>query len=325
MKQCCRIGSVFLMIIVMLLSAVDMSAARKRTRSVSSVKQEQKANAQAIKKTSQQLDENAKATSRTLNALNTLGAEIRQQNDSIASINHQIDSIDSAMKHINDSIVTLDGKLNALRDSYARSVTRIRNSQQGSMDKLAFIFSAESFTQAYRRFRYLGEFSKWRKRRNDEIKAVQARLEKQRDELTRLQGVKSGMLTRMNVARNDLEKKQNETSALVAKLKKEGASLKKVLRQKEAQARALDNELDRLIAEEQRRQAEASRRKGGWSASRRHSKKIIDKNEGEYVAFEEVSTSTVNETFTSGKGGGNTRVSSDISTQISDAEWEEIK
>lgn len=277
MKQCCRIGSVFLMI-VMLLSAVDMSAARKRTRSVSSVKQEQKANAQAIKKTSQQLDENAKATSRTLNALNTLGAEIRQQNDSIASINHQIDSIDSAMKHINDSIVTLDGKLNALRDSYARSVTRIRNSQQGSMDKLAFIFSAESFTQAYRRFRYLGEFSKWRKRRNDEIKAVQARLEKQRDELTRLQGVKSGMLTRMNVARNDLEKKQNETSALVAKLKKEGASLKKVLRQKEAQARALDNELDRLIAEEQRRQAEEEKRRQAEEKRKEQERLLAEEN-----------------------------------------------
>lgn len=278
MKQCCRIGSVFLMIIVMLLSAVDMSAARKRTRSVSSVKQEQKANAQAIKKTSQQLDENAKATSRTFNALNTLGAEIRQQNDSIASINHQIDSIDSAMKHINDSIVTLDGKLNALRDSYARSVTRIRNSQQGSMDKLAFIFSAESFTQAYRRFRYLGEFSKWRKRRNDEIKAVQARLEKQRDELTRLQGVKSGMLTRMNVARNDLEKKQNETSALVAKLKKEGASLKKVLRQKEAQARALDNELDRLIAEEQRRQAEEEKRRQAEEKRKEQERLLAEEN-----------------------------------------------
>ncbi|MFG6388844.1 murein hydrolase activator EnvC family protein [Muribaculum sp.] len=262
----------------MLLSAVDMSAARKRTRSVSSVKQEQKANAQAIKKTSQQLDENAKATSRTLNALNTLGAEIRQQNDSIASINHQIDSIDSAMKHINDSIVTLDGKLNALRDSYARSVTRIRNSQQGSMDKLAFIFSAESFTQAYRRFRYLGEFSKWRKRRNDEIKAVQARLEKQRDELTRLQGVKSGMLTRMNVARNDLEKKQNETSALVAKLKKEGASLKKVLRQKEAQARALDTELDRLIAEEQRRQAEEEKRRQAEEKRKEQERLLAEEN-----------------------------------------------
>ncbi|WP_301703149.1 murein hydrolase activator EnvC, partial [uncultured Muribaculum sp.] len=237
-----------------------------------------KANAQAIKKTSQQLDENAKATSRTLNALNTLGAEIRQQNDSIASINHQIDSIDSAMKHINDSIVTLDGKLNALRDSYARSVTRIRNSQQGSMDKLAFIFSAESFTQAYRRFRYLGEFSKWRKRRNDEIKAVQARLEKQRDELTRLQGVKSGMLTRMNVARNDLEKKQNETSALVAKLKKEGASLKKVLRQKEAQARALDNELDRLIAEEQRRQAEEEKRRQAEEKRKEQERLLAEEN-----------------------------------------------
>jgi hypothetical protein len=91
------------------------------------------------------------------------------------------------------------------------------------------------------------------------------------------------------------------------------------------QAYRAASQASRTASAQQRRQAEASRRKGGWSASRRHSKKIIDKNEGEYVAFEEVSTSTVNETFTSGKGGGNTRVSSDISTQISDAEWEEIK
>ena len=90
------------------------------------------------------------------------------------------------------------------------------------------------------------------------------------------------------------------------------------------QAYRAASQASRTASAQQRRQAEASRRKGGWSASRRHSKKIIDKNEGEYVAFEEVSTSTVNETFTSGKGG-NARVSSDISTQISDAEWEEIK
>ncbi len=90
------------------------------------------------------------------------------------------------------------------------------------------------------------------------------------------------------------------------------------------QAYRAASQASRTASAQQRRQAEASRRKGGWSAWRRHSKKIIDKNEGEYVAFEEVSTSTVNETFTSGKGG-NTRVSSDISTQISDAEWEEIK
>lgn len=90
------------------------------------------------------------------------------------------------------------------------------------------------------------------------------------------------------------------------------------------QAYRAASQASRTASAQQRRQAEASRRKGGWSASRRHSKKIIDKNEGEYVAFEEVATSTVNETFTSGKGGS-TRVSSDISTQISDAEWEEIK
>ena len=82
----------------------------------------------------------------------------------------------------------------------------------------------------------------------------------------------------MNVARNDLEKKQNETSALVAKLKKEGASLKKVLRQKEAQARALDNELDRLIAEEQRRQAEEEKRRQAEEKRKEQERLLAEEN-----------------------------------------------
>lgn len=65
----------------------------------------------------------------------------------------------------------------------------------------------------------------------------------------------------------------------------------------------------------------SSTRKGGWSG-RKKSKKIIQQNEGEYVAFEEI-TYTVNES--SGTDTARGKVSSEITQQVSDAEWEEIK
>ena len=70
------------------------------------------------------------------------------------------------------------------------------------------------------------------------------------------------------------------------------------------------------------RESDASNRKGGWSAGH-PSKKIIEKNEGEYVAFEEVTvTSATDYTATTESGG---KVSVEITSQVSDAEWEEIR
>ena len=76
---------------------------------------------------------------------------------------------------------------------------------------------------------------------------------------------------------------------------------------------------------QQRRQQSDNRqhRRGGWSTGY-PSKKIIDKNEGEYVAFEEVTVKGTSETASAPSGDGG-RVSVEISSQISDAEWEDIK
>jgi len=51
-----------------------------------------------------------------------------------------------------------------------------------------------------------------------------------------------------------------------------------VLRQKEAQARALDNELDRLIAEEQRRQAEEEKRRQAEEKRKEQERLLAEEN-----------------------------------------------
>ncbi len=259
--------------LALLLASGDASAARKKQRNLSSVKKEQKATQRAIKLTAEQIEANAKKTGRTLSALNALNAEITQQSRSITEIAGQIDSIDASIAVISDSIRILDERLEAMRASYANSIKSMHKANSGSMSALAFIFASDSFTQAYRRVRYLREFAAWKDKKSTEIKEAQAQLDGQRKHYAALQADKSAALARMTSTKADLEKKQKETSVLVAQLKKEGASLKKVLKEKEAQARALDAELDRLIAEEQRRQ-EAERRKAEEARRKQQEKQL---------------------------------------------------
>lgn len=259
--------------LALLLASGDASAARKKQRNLSSVKKEQKATQRAIKLTAEQIEANAKKTGRTLSALNALNAEITQQSRSITEIAGQIDSIDASIAVISDSIRILDERLEAMRASYANSIKSMHKANSGSMSALAFIFASDSFTQAYRRVRYLREFAAWKDKKSTEIREAQAQLDGQRKHYAALQADKSAAMAKMTSTKADLEKKQKETSVLVAQLKKEGASLKKVLKEKEAQARALDAELDRLIAEEQRRQ-EAERRKAEEARRKQQEKQL---------------------------------------------------
>ncbi len=245
-----------LLILVAVLTAVSISAAKPRT--ARNIKKEKQENAQKIKETSRKINANTKETSRQLNKLNSLNADIREQLKEMRKIQHSIDSINRSISKLNDSISSLDRNLNYLRDKYAEAVRKL-DSHKGSMNNLAFIFSSESFSQAYRRMRYLQQFSRWKSRKTDEIKSLIVEIEERKTRLSSMQEEKRQSLKQMQDARQELQQTRNATSSLVADLKKEGKALKSYLRKKEKEARALDDELERLIAEEQRKAEEARR------------------------------------------------------------------
>lgn len=246
-------------LLLFIITALLLASGSLDARSVKSIKRERQKTTQAIKKTSAEIEENKKKTRRSLNRLNRLDAEMRENSSSIKHLQQQVDSINRGIKLLNDSITELDRQLSAMREKYAAAVRKMQ-SRQNSMNKLAFIFSSESFTQAYRRMRYLQQFSLWRSRKSDEISEVHQKLEERREQLAKMQDAKNHSLIQMNIARRSLESKQKETQTLVASLKNEEKSLRAILKEKEKEAQALDRELDRLIAEQQRK-AEEERRK----------------------------------------------------------------
>lgn len=232
-------------------TSVTKSSSKPRT--ATEVKQAKQRTANEIRETKRKIQLNTQETEQRLNQLNLLEGEITVCNTNIGKINANIDSINVAIKSTSDSIQVLDNRMNAIKDQYVKAVRRSQGYRHHT-SMLAFIFSSNSFSQAYRRARSLQQFSKWRQRRSDEISEIRLELDVRRNSLTSLKQQVSAQANKLNAEKKNLLKKQSETSQLVNRLKQEGGELNHIMRRRQREAELLDAELDRVIVEEAARQ-----------------------------------------------------------------------
>lgn len=226
---------------------------KKSRRDINSVRTEQTATRKAIKETSRKLEANTKETRRRLAEYSTLSVEIEDKRKEITSLQERTNLLSAEIKKKQDSIADNNRKLQLLRDNYIKTLRRVQESP-ASLTTLTFVFASDSFNEAWRRMRYLNQFSQWRNVKAGEISEATDILDRQKASLASIHARHTEMLSQVNVARKELEVKQMKTDEVVKSLRKEEGALREVLRENEAKARRLDAELDRLIAEEQARQ-----------------------------------------------------------------------
>jgi len=236
------------------------TAKSRKPRTASEVEQARQKNAKELRETERKIKLNTKETEQRLNQLNLLEGEINDCNTHIGRLRHSLDSINTSIGLATDSIAALDSRLDAITRKYIASVRKTQGRRQ-HMSDLAFIFSSESFSQAYRRMRSLRQFSKWRKRRSQEISEMRSELDTRRSHLSALRGRASDHMTRLGAEKDALVKKQSETTRLVGRLKNEGSELRQIMSRRQREAESLDAELDRIIAEEAARQERLRREK----------------------------------------------------------------
>lgn len=241
----------YIMLVFILLVSSD-AAAQKRT--AKSIKREQQVTQQEIQETSQKIRTNTAKTKRSLNQLNLIEAEISSHERTISNLNNDLDSINKRLKLLQDSIKDTENKIIGLKKNYSNAIRNIQ-ARSSSFDRMLFIFSANSFNQAYRRIRYLQQFSEWREKQTQEIQKIQVRLKEQQLSANKYYKQRSASLAKQNTERLTLVKKRKQQSNVVSTLKKEGKELQRILAEKQRQARLLDEALTKLIAEEERKAA----------------------------------------------------------------------
>lgn len=255
----------------------DMLAARKKrtTRTMSTVKQEQRRAEKTLKDAGKKLNDNTRRTEQELVRLNQLEGELKEKNREIDNIRTSLSAIDSDIKVAGDSLAVLEKNLAALKTQYAAALRKMQGNFR-SKNLITFLFSASSFSDVTARYRYLREFSDWRKRKMQEISKASNLLGSQRRQLGSLQSERRKTLSSLTENESQLRSKRDETDKVVARLKKEGSQLLKTIDNNQRKLKKLENELDRMIIAEQKRQAEAQRK--AEQAARQKKQQTASKN-----------------------------------------------
>ena len=110
-----------------------------------------------------------------------------------------------------------------------------------------FLFSSESFYQAYKRFQYLKQYTAYRKKQGEQITQKTQTLQALNKTLLAQKTRKEALVKENRAVQNSLSAERVEQKELVFALKKRERSLESQIRKKQKQIAAYDKEIQRLI------------------------------------------------------------------------------
>ena len=150
-------------------------------------------------------------------------------------------------------------ELEKLQADYAKMIYQASKNNQ-TYDNWVFIFSSESFNQAYKRIKYLKQYAQHRKNqaeiinntKKELLKEVLA-LENQKIELQKDKESKKYLITSKQSELQELEGQKKDKKVLIKKLKKSESYFKKELQKQQYAAKQLEEKIRKIIEEEIRK------------------------------------------------------------------------
>ena len=189
--------------------------------------------------------------------LDIVTAKVNDRKKLIGIINGEIKLINGDIRKLNREMNTLQGNVNRSRGEYAEALRRARKYSSFN-SKLMFIFSGDDFNTMLRRYRYVREYMDAHKVLADSLKAQITALEKKRSELESTRAAKNRSLKELEAERVKLVKLENEQRSMVKELQKEYRKVEKELKKKRDELnklnKAIEREIERVLAAERRKE-----------------------------------------------------------------------
>lgn len=240
------IKTVFLILCMVLLTCGASAQTSSRIRNL---EQQRKEALAEIETTNKMLRETKRTTTNLLVRLNLLVEQIASRRKVINLLNQEIAEFDKELRWKELNIKMLEKELQFKRKNYAELLVKMQYKKK-AQDYLLFILSAESFSQSYRRARYLREFSAHQKQQAKEIIQKQEELTKERQELDKSRQAKLALLQNKESERLALQSEEENKQSEVTGLKKKEKTLQAQLNEKRKQAQELNRQIERAINEE---------------------------------------------------------------------------
>jgi septal ring factor EnvC (AmiA/AmiB activator) len=157
----------------------------------------------------------------------------------------------------------LKKELKVLKEDYAEMILKSYKSRS-EQSRAMFILSSESFLQAYKRAQYLKQYTAFRKNQGLEIQSKTAQLVDFNAKLDGQRQVKKKIIAENQKEKVTLEAEKKEQQKLVNAIKKDKNKIAADIKNKKAESKRIDRQIDRLIREaiaEANRKAAEERKK----------------------------------------------------------------
>ena len=234
-----------ILIYLFLLSALQLDAQDYQAR-------QKKLEAQKIslKKEISQINlliaDSKKRSKNLANDLEDLQLKISVRDKLININNSQLNNLTNIIKNQNDRIASLEVDLINLKSEYEKIIYNSYKKRSSQM-KLMFLFASENVNQAFKRFQYFKQYSKYRKKQADRILQVQSEIEDTVDSLVIRKNQKQKIIDENQDIKQSLSKEKKQQDNLFDSLLKNQKNYAAQINEKEKQAKLIDNEIQKLI------------------------------------------------------------------------------
>lgn len=210
------------------------------------------------------LEKTTKEKSNTLNQLVLLRDKISKREELIATMNSEVNYLDQEIDKNEELITSMERDVENLKREYAKMV-QFAYRNRSNYDKIMYVFASDDFNQAYKRLRYLQQYSEYRKKQTEDIKRLEGLLVTKNADLLLEKSDKEVILKSEKDEKLTLAKEKSQQQKVYASLQSQEEELKKEIRAKQKEQEQLQRAIQRVIAEEIRlAQKKNSSKSGEW-------------------------------------------------------------
>jgi len=223
---------------------------------------------QEIHSTNKLLNQTQKNKAANLNQLFLINKKINHREDLIQAIGEEVNGLDGQIGNLSDTIYRLTSTLSNLKAEYAKLINSTFKNRN-AYSRLMFIFSSKNFNQAYKRLKYLQQYTAYRKAQAQAIKNTQQLLGRKKGELEQQKTSKLTLKQKQELEKNELAQEKSQKDKAIQNLTKQEKNLLRKLKEKEASVSKLQNTIEALIADEIRKANEEKARKAAIASTKK--------------------------------------------------------
>ncbi len=236
----------YLVIVIVHLSFFSLAGQSKQA-----LEEKRAKNLNDIKYTNQLLSKVKRGKKANIQKVLILNKRIGLRKTRINSIMDEIDYLNDKIEEKKNINQLMQEDLNNIKRNYANIIRHARRSSN-NYQKWQFILSANNFNQAFKRMKYLQQYTDYRKKQAFLITALQDVIDENIIDLNNQIAEKKNLFQQKRKEIANLENEENEVKQEIKQLKDREGQLKQELKDKKEIALKLEREIQRIIEEERK-------------------------------------------------------------------------